>query len=644
MPVVALDLQPGRVPAAAARRAASAVVALRGPALIGLLAMIVLVVAAGRAASPVGVVLQPSFGGLLDPSPTGGTASAVAVLIALATLLACWWRVLRLTAHRAVALNAVGWTCGLWLLPVLVAPPLLSLDAYAYLAQGAMLANGLDPYAGGPILLGDDPAISRVDPMWRASPVPYGPLTLLLLRAVAVTQGDLDTGVFLLRGIALLGVAAAVAVALRLSHPARRPYVLALCALNPITLVHLVGGPHIDAVLAGVVALSLLALLHDRQWTSWLLATSAVAVKITAFPVLLFVLIGLARRGRVRPRAVLTAMGLAALPYLAALVVVDRPWGFLSALSVPGASAPWYAPATIAGSVLVGAGRLLSVPVDESMLRSAGRLIVLSVGGIIVVALLRAELTDQGLGRASRTAQRAAAALLVVALSLPVVYAWYLAAGLFVLAAVGTRAWTTLIVALSSALLFTSLPPLYAANRWPLAAAWGVALTVLAIGAFPRRAAVGASGGRAAGTVHPASSTGHRGSLRLAQVSGLGLLAPVAVGLLTPGASAGVTGEQTSSERVLVVAQLVQDYPGRQVASVLPASEPGAAYKVELVQPGGLTCRLVLKRGIGPRARFVRHEVTRAEQTVPTVVDYACPPAALTGPTPDHLGGARLTP
>lgn len=638
MPLVPLDAQLERSPASPEHRIPPAVVLLCGPALIGVLAMAALVVAAGRAATPVGVVLEPSFGGLLSPSTTGGTASPVGVLIALATLVTCWWRVLRLAAHGTVGLRAVGATGGLWLLPVLVAPPLLSLDAYAYLAQGAMLANGLDPYSGGPVLLGDDPAIARVDPMWRASPVPYGPLTLLLLRAVAVSQGDLLSGVLLLRIIALLGVAAAVAVALRLTPATRCSYVLALCALNPVTLVHLIGGAHIDAVLAGVVALCLLGLHQGRPWLSWLLAASAVAVKITAAPLLLFIFIGLARRYRLRVRVILLATGLAVLPYVAALLVVDRPWGIFAALSVPGSSSPWYAPATIAGNALVAAGHLLSVPVDDSVLRWAGRLVVLVVGGLVVLALLRAERDDSGTGWSRRSAQRIALALLVVPLCLPALYAWYLGAGLFVLAAVGDRARTTLIVALSSALLFSSLPPLYAANRWPLAAAWLLALTILAVGASGRRRALDAVSGRMAAIAHEASPAGHHGWVRLAQAAGLGLLAPLAVGLLSPGASADVVSEQARSERVGVIRQLTQDYPRLQIVRVLPATEPSADYAVDMVKPAGSTCKLLLARGIGPRAPFVRADLGAPPAVGSTAAIEACPPPAWARPTPDHLG------
>ncbi len=72
-------------------------------------------------------------------------------------------------------------------------------------------------------------------------------------------------GVLLLRLLAARGVAAAVAAAVAVAVPARRPLVLALTALNPIAPLHLVGGAHVVAILAGVVGLAALSLVRGRH-------------------------------------------------------------------------------------------------------------------------------------------------------------------------------------------------------------------------------------------------------------------------------------------------------------------------------------------------------------------------------------------
>ena len=623
-------------------------VGVRGLAVLGLLATATLVYAGGRAATPVGVVLEPSFGGLLNPSRVGGTASAAAVLVSLAVLVACWWRVLRLAQGGQVSLRAVGWTGAVWVLPLVVGPPLLSLDAYAYLAQGHMLSAGLDPYSGGPVLLGDDDAVVRMDPTWRASPVPYGPLTLLLLRAVALSHGDLTTGVLLLRLLALLGVLAAVSAAVRLTAERRRPYALALCALNPITLVHLIGGVHVDAVLAGVVGLSLLALRRNRPWLAWTLAACAVAVKVTAAPLLVFVLVALWRQRRSTPRLLLGATAALLLPYVAALPVVHRPWGFLPALTVPGASAPWYAPATMVGNLLAGLGRVLDLPLASAQAHLLGRMVVLLAGAVTVLVLLKAEWADQRPQRTRPTVRRASVALLVVSLCLPAVYGWYLAAGLFGLAAVATPFWAAAVVVLSSALTFSSLPPLYAASRWSLVGAWVIALTVLALGASrrgePIEPPVEADAARLAGPglagpgrVGPGptgpgrAGPGRRRYLPLAQLAGLALVGPATLGLLSPGANAGIAGAQEQSERSRVVDQLLHDYPHLQLVSVVPSTADGATYDVELVWPGQRTCDLQLARVIGPRTRYARLPSDAFERRVRGAQERPCPPPTITG-------------
>jgi alpha-1,6-mannosyltransferase len=38
----------------------------------------------------------------------------------------------------------------LWVLPLLIAPPMYSRDVYSYLAQSEIAINGLDPYKVGP--------------------------------------------------------------------------------------------------------------------------------------------------------------------------------------------------------------------------------------------------------------------------------------------------------------------------------------------------------------------------------------------------------------------------------------------------------------------------------------------------------------
>ena len=582
-------------------------------ALVGAAASVALVVACGRAPLPTGVSVRASFAGLLSPSAANGTSAPAVAVVSLAVLVACWWRVMRLARQGRTGLRAVALAGVAWVLPVALAPPLVSMDAYSYLAQGTMVGHGLDPYRGGPVLLGDDPALARVDPRWRATPAPYGPLALLVLRAVTASHGDLATQVLLLRLVAVLGVAAAVGAALAMAPATRRAHVLALCALNPVTLVHLVGGAHLDAILAGVVGLSLLALRRDTPWLAWLLAVTAVAIKVTAAPLLLFVLLALLRRRRTAvgggphpggwPRLVVGATSLATLPLLASVAGVHRPWGFVTALAVPGASSPWYAPATVLGQLFNLASRVLALPVSPGEARFAARVVVFAAGFALVLRLARAEHRGQPADGWQSTVRRAGLALLVTSVCLPAVYGWYVGAGLFGVAAVADRRWCGRVVALCSCFVFTALPSLWSADRWVFAAACAVGLAVLVVA---RRADVRAAAAAAGQLRPPRAAGGERWSGgdpgvprrygRVAQVAGFGLVVPAFLGVLSPDASASVVRDQEQVDRTAVVEQLLLAYPDLQVGTVLPAVEPFAAYRVELVRPGDTTCVLLVGR------------------------------------------------
>ena len=90
-------------------------------------------------------------------------------------------------AHR-VGGRAVLTTAGVWLIPMLVTPPLFTRDVFSYLAQGALPLAGFDPYAVGPEAM---PGVftTNVHYFWQDTPAPYGPLFILLAKTVAWAVG-----------------------------------------------------------------------------------------------------------------------------------------------------------------------------------------------------------------------------------------------------------------------------------------------------------------------------------------------------------------------------------------------------------------------------------------------------------------------
>lgn len=596
-------------------------------AAIGSLAGAVVVLAVGQAPVPVGMVLPESFAGVLSPARSGGGLAAAAVIIGVSVLLTCWWRLLAAASAGRVPMRTTAWVAALWAAPVLVGPLLLSYDGYAFLAQGQMAADGLDPYAAGPLALGSDPVVDRVDPMWRSSPTPYGPVALVALRAVAVLDVGLTGSVLLLRLLAVVGVAAAVAGALLLSAPERRPLVLALVVANPVTLLHLIGGAHLDALVAGLVTLALLAWRSGRSWSALLLAALAVACKVTVLPVFVLLVVVLVRR-RGAP-ALATAASALALPFLVSGLILDRPLGFVDALMVSSAASPWYAPASVVGLVLRAPVALLGLSGGADLAMATGRVVVLLLGAAAVSWVLLTAWRDTAEGALARTVARAGVVLVLVSLALPSLYSWYLGPALFVVAATGAARSRHLLVVLCSLLSFSSLPSMYDASWWVVASAWALSLGAL-VWALRHRLVPAAVDGPAGVPRHVApGAPAAAGPGRLPRVLvvvtraiELTVLPALALAVTTTGAQAGVPdgpAARTQSENLLQDVAQVTDavsaaYPEHKVARVL--QRPAGELDVQLVLPGQreLVCWLTVRldplgvpvrveRGGGPGTR-----------------------------------------
>ena len=100
-------------------------------------------------------------------------------------------------------------TTGFWLAPLLLSVPVFSRDTYSYLAQGALLRDGFDPYAVGPID-NPNPLLDNVSPIWTITTAPYGPAFIMIARLVTMLVGNhVIAGTMLLRLCMLPGLGAA---------------------------------------------------------------------------------------------------------------------------------------------------------------------------------------------------------------------------------------------------------------------------------------------------------------------------------------------------------------------------------------------------------------------------------------------------
>lgn len=189
------------------------------------------------------------------------TSSAL-VLIGVGLLVASWIAMAPFVGAghlpARVSPAAVLRTFAAWVVPLVFTAPLFTQDIYSYLAQGSIVRHGLDAYAAGPVeILGTENPLARSVPfIWAQSPSPYGPVALGISAVISwLTNDSIVAGVVLHRLVSLAGVAAA---AWGVSLLARRCGVspaaaLWLGVLNPLTLLHLVGGIHNEAILLGLL-------------------------------------------------------------------------------------------------------------------------------------------------------------------------------------------------------------------------------------------------------------------------------------------------------------------------------------------------------------------------------------------------------
>jgi alpha-1,6-mannosyltransferase len=172
-----------------------------------------------------------------------------------------------------------------------LAPPLLSRDVFSYIASGRLAArHGLNPYVAVPARQPNDPVFPFVG--WRTSPDAYGPLftfvvyPLGLLR-VAAAMWTLKV-LSALSVLALTGVTAHVA-AVRGVNPRRAA---AMVALNPLVLVHVVGGAHNDSLLILALMGSVALLVSGREISGAVALALAVGLKASGLLVAPFALAG----------------------------------------------------------------------------------------------------------------------------------------------------------------------------------------------------------------------------------------------------------------------------------------------------------------------------------------------------------------
>ncbi len=418
--------------------------------------------ALGAGAQP--VLQNPVYGhrvlGLLARMPT----VALAVAMTGTAMLVIGWLLLGRLAvgplragntPRRLSRPQMDRTLLLWMLPLLVAPPMFSKDVYSYLAQSEITARGLDPYSLGPAqALGVDNVLTRSVPtIWRDTPAPYEPLFLGLGRIIGAMTGDnVVAGVLVHRLLEVGGVCLIIWALPRLARRCGIAPVTALWlgAANPLVFLHLIAGVHNEALMIGLMVAGLeicLRGVHDRPrmdrraWL-WLAAGTAVivassAIKIPSLLALGFVGVALARRFGPQLRhvlwvgAMLVAAAVAGQAFFA--WVTGLGFGWVSTLGTASEVRSWMSITTLLGMGTGGTGMLLGLGNHTTAVLAIMKPIAFAIVGVGILRMLVATHSGRihpvgGLG----------VSLAILVVLFPVVHPWYLLWALVPLAAWAT--------------------------------------------------------------------------------------------------------------------------------------------------------------------------------------------------------------
>jgi alpha-1,6-mannosyltransferase len=193
--------------------------------------------------------------------------------------------------------RAVGALILVAVLAFACAPVLLSHDAFSYVDYARLgVRHGLDPYVNAPEAAPADPAFAHVT--WTETPSAYGPLFTLATYPLAWLP--VWAAVAALKAVAAISVLGLAWVVSRLAAwrgvaPARAA---AFVALNPLVLVHVVGGAHNDGLAMLLATLGVAALVVRRDYSTGASLVASAAIKSSSLFVAPFALIATLRTSR----------------------------------------------------------------------------------------------------------------------------------------------------------------------------------------------------------------------------------------------------------------------------------------------------------------------------------------------------------
>ena len=232
-------------------------------------------------------------------------------------------------------------------------PPLLSHDVNSYVDYARLgVRHGLDPYVHPPSAAPSDPAFAEVD--WTGATSVYGPL--FTLGTYPLAWVSVGTAVLALKLFAALTTLALVAVVTRIA-PSRGVDPLraaAFVGLNPLVLVHVVGGPHNDGAAMLLAMLGVGATLTAAELAGGVSFVAAVGIKASAGLAAPFALLGTKQ-----PRRLMFGLLLGAVAFVL--------------ISLPAFGLHWLSAVDVAGGNL-DRNSFMSVPITVARLTGLGKI------------------------------------------------------------------------------------------------------------------------------------------------------------------------------------------------------------------------------------------------------------------------------
>ncbi|MDQ0212763.1 hypothetical protein J2S92_003456 [Arthrobacter bambusae] len=405
---------------------------------VGSLMMVAGSVGVGWLASSSALIRTPLFI-VARTSPVGVIVCTVMLCLGALLLLRSWLRIAqRIGGWNPSSRPVLRRALWMWALPMMFSLPLFSRDAYAYIGQGRLMEQGLNPYTNGISALSNYFSLGP-DKLWTEAPTPYGPLWLWIEQgAVWVSASVPELALIPFRLAALAGVILLAVYVPRLAalHGVNPERAFWLGVLNPVLLINFIASAHNDSLMLGLVVAGLYFASVKRPVLGILLITASIAIKpitLIALPFAGLLWAG-SRAGWGRRMLCWTAtLGLSMGLLAAAGLVNGLGFGWLGALQTPGAVWSWYAPvgllAHLAGLV-VGLFGGPGVPVTD-VIQTAGTAV-----SALAIVWLAVRTPGRGIGMPAPLAQesefnktvlrRMAWAFAAVVVLAPVIQPWYM--------------------------------------------------------------------------------------------------------------------------------------------------------------------------------------------------------------------------